>query len=132
MRGAVCGWRRQRLGDAERLEAIRARIRRSIGDPRPSMTEKQVDAHFKSLFAKTAANMQGDVDNRVKPILDAMVHCVYSYSDDEIIERVVVQKFEPGRIFAFQNPSAKLVSALQAQEPMIYIRITGDVHEELS
>ena len=74
--------------------------------------------------------MQGDVDNRVKPILDAMVRCVYS--DDEIIERVVVQKFEPGRIFAFQDPSAVLVSALQAQDPVIYIRITGDVHEELS
>jgi len=54
LRDAVRAWQRQRLDDAERLEAIRARVRRSIDDPRPSMTGKQVDAHFKALFAKTA------------------------------------------------------------------------------
>lgn len=66
----------------------------------------------------------------MKPILDAMVRCVYS--DDEIVERVVVQKFEPERIFAFQDPSAILLSALEAEEPVVYVRVTGDVHEELS
>ena len=45
---------RQRREDAERLAAIRARIRRSIDDPRPSLTESKADAHFKALFAKTA------------------------------------------------------------------------------
>ena len=54
MRDAVRVWQRQRLEDAERLAAIRARIRRSIDDQRPSLTEEQVDAHFKALFAKTA------------------------------------------------------------------------------
>jgi antitoxin ParD1/3/4 len=54
MRDAIRVWRRQRLEDAERLEAIRARIRRSIDDLRPNMTEKRADAHFKALFAKTA------------------------------------------------------------------------------
>jgi len=83
-----------------------------------------------TIYLFPAAEMQGDVDNRVKPILDAMVRCVYS--DDEIVERVVVQKFEPGHIFAFQSPSAALLRALQAEEPVVYIRIAGDVHEELS
>jgi antitoxin ParD1/3/4 len=54
MRDAVRVWQRQRLEDAERLAAIRVRIRRSIDDPRPSLTEEQADAHFKALFAKTA------------------------------------------------------------------------------
>jgi antitoxin ParD1/3/4 len=54
MRDAVRVWQRQRLEDAERLAAIRARIRRSIDDPRPSLTEAKADAHFKTLFAKTA------------------------------------------------------------------------------
>jgi antitoxin ParD1/3/4 len=54
MRDAVRVWQRQRLEDAERLAAIRARIRRSIDDPRPSLTEAKADAHFKALFAKTA------------------------------------------------------------------------------
>jgi antitoxin ParD1/3/4 len=54
MRDAVRVWQRQRLEDAERLAAIRARIRRSIDDPRPSLTEAKADGHFKALFAKTA------------------------------------------------------------------------------
>jgi len=83
-----------------------------------------------TIFIFPGAEMQGDVDNRVKPILDAMVRCVYS--DDEIVERVVVQKFEPGRVFAFQSPSITLVTALEADDPVIYVRITDDVHEELS
>ena len=38
MRDAVRVWQRQRIEDAERLEAIRARVRRSIEDPRPSFS----------------------------------------------------------------------------------------------
>ena len=54
MRDAIRVWQRQRLEDAERLAAIRLRIRRSIDDTRPSLTEEQAEAHFKALFAKTA------------------------------------------------------------------------------
>jgi antitoxin ParD1/3/4 len=54
MRDAVRVWQRQRIEDAERLEAIRACIRRSIDDPRPSLTEEEADAHFEALFARTA------------------------------------------------------------------------------
>lgn len=71
----------------------------------------------------------GDVDNRVKPILDAMSQTLYT--DDELVERVVVQKFEPGAIYPFANPSAALVEALEAEKPVVYVKITGDVHEEL-
>ena len=73
--------------------------------------------------------MRGDVDNRIKPILDAMAGCVYS--DNELVERVVVQKFEPGRVFAFQNPTEVLLTALEAKEPMVYIRISNDLCEGL-
>jgi crossover junction endodeoxyribonuclease RusA len=83
-----------------------------------------------TIYIFPGVEMRGDLDNRVKPILDAVVRCVYS--DDEIVERVVVQKFEPERIFAFQAPSPVLLSALEAEEPVVYVRITGDVHEELS
>ena len=74
--------------------------------------------------------MAGDVDNRVKPILDAMTRCVYD--DDELIERIVVQKFEPGKIFPFQNPSEALLATLEGPKPVLYIRITDDLHEELA
>lgn len=74
--------------------------------------------------------LSGDIDNRVKPILDAMNRCVYD--DDGLIERVVVQKFEPGKVFSFGNPSAILADALEAAKPVTYVRITSDLHEELS
>ncbi|MCF4126859.1 type II toxin-antitoxin system ParD family antitoxin [Methylobacterium sp. SyP6R] len=37
---------------AKRLEAIRARIRRSLDDPRPDLTPEQVDAFLEELFAE--------------------------------------------------------------------------------
>lgn len=83
-----------------------------------------------TIFIFPNAIMQGDIDNRVKPILDAMTQCVYS--DDVLVERVVVQKFEPGRIFPFQDPSERLAEALVADEPIVYIRITDNLHEGLS
>jgi antitoxin ParD1/3/4 len=54
MRDALRVWQRQRLEDAERLAAIRARIRRSIDDPRPNLSEAKTRAHFKRQFAKAA------------------------------------------------------------------------------
>ncbi|OWK21509.1 CopG family transcriptional regulator [Mesorhizobium amorphae CCBAU 01583] len=46
MRHAVRVWQRQRLEDAERLAAIRARVRRSLDDPRPSLTADEADAEM--------------------------------------------------------------------------------------
>ena len=74
--------------------------------------------------------MPGDVDNRVKPILDAMSACVYA--DDELVERLVVQKFEPGAMFPFPRPSRTLQRAMEADGPVVFIRISDDPHEELS
>jgi hypothetical protein len=44
--------------DAENLVLIRARIRRSLDDPRPDMTLAEVDAHLAALFAR--ATQTGD------------------------------------------------------------------------
>ncbi|TAX87143.1 RusA family crossover junction endodeoxyribonuclease (plasmid) [Rhizobium leguminosarum] len=74
--------------------------------------------------------LAGDVDNRVKPILDGMNRCVYD--DDALVERIVVQKFEPEKVFVFGSPSARLSEALDAAKPVTYIRITKDLHEELA
>jgi len=41
---AVRVWQRQRLEEAERLNAIRARIRRSLDDPRASVTADEAEA----------------------------------------------------------------------------------------
>jgi Holliday junction resolvase RusA-like endonuclease len=63
-----------------------------------------------TLFYFPDEPMQGDVDNIVKLVLDAMSRHIYI--DDAQVERIVVQKFEPGNVFAFGEPSAKLEEAL--------------------
>jgi crossover junction endodeoxyribonuclease RusA len=73
--------------------------------------------------------MQGDVDNIVKLILDAL--CRHIYIDDKQVERVVVQKFEPGNVFQFTQPSEIFLKALEATKPIVYIRITNDPFEDL-
>jgi antitoxin ParD1/3/4 len=49
LRDAVRVWQRQRLEDTERLAAIRARVQRSLDDPRPSLTEEEVEARLAKL-----------------------------------------------------------------------------------
>ena len=73
--------------------------------------------------------MQGDVDNIVKLVLDGLSNCVFI--DDRQIERVVVQKFEPDKIFAFADPSTILLQALNAEHARLYVKITDDIHGEL-
>ena len=72
-----------------------------------------------------AADMQGDIDNVVKPILDAL--CGVVYGDDRQVDRILVRKFEPGRVRAFLAPSATLAEALEIQPPVVYIRLDDDV-----
>jgi len=73
--------------------------------------------------------MQGDIDNIVKPILDGLSKCIFV--DDHQIERIVVQKFEPDKVFAFVNPSPALSEALGAERAALYIKVSGDAYEEL-
>ena len=73
--------------------------------------------------------MQGDVDNIIKLVLDAL--CKHIYVDDSQVERVVVQKFEPGNVFAFSLPSAMLDLALTRQGPVLYVCVSDDPFEGL-
>jgi antitoxin ParD1/3/4 len=52
IRDAVRLWRRQQIEDAERLDVIRARIRRSLDDTRPAMTLAEVDAMLDRAFER--------------------------------------------------------------------------------
>jgi len=66
--------------------------------------------------------MRGDIDNIVKPILDALSHHIYM--DDEQIERLVVQKFESGNAFEFARPSTKLAEAIKGPTPVLFVRLS--------
>lgn len=55
IRAAMRIWQREEDEHAERLAAIRARIRRSIDDPRPDLTLAEVAASLDRLHAETLA-----------------------------------------------------------------------------
>jgi hypothetical protein len=69
--------------------------------------------------------MDGDIDNILKPIIDALKGV--AYLDDEIVERAVVQKFEPDVSWRFLSPSDRLAAALAMRPPIVYIRVDDDL-----
>jgi hypothetical protein len=110
-------------------EAWKRRVKKASYDALPEghfSTEAPITV---TLFYFPAADMQGDVDNIVKPILDALSKHIYS--DDRQVERVWVQKFEPGRIFRFSRPSAVLSDALDGGKPLLFVRLGDDPAEGL-
>ncbi len=82
-----------------------------------------------TLYYLPAEPMQGDLDNIVKPILDALSHHIYI--DDHQVERIVVQKFEPGNVFTFTRPTQVFAEALAEDRPVLYVRLSSDPFEEL-
>jgi crossover junction endodeoxyribonuclease RusA len=83
-----------------------------------------------TLFYFPAAQMSADLDNASKLVLDALSKHVYM--DDRQVERLVVQKFEPGNVFPFKNPTTKLQEALSHPKPVLYVRISDRPFEDLS
>jgi crossover junction endodeoxyribonuclease RusA len=69
--------------------------------------------------------MDGDVDNIVKLIVDGMVTIIYP--DDQLLERIIVQKFEPGVESVFHSLTPMLEQATETDPPVIYIRIDDDL-----
>ena len=78
------------------------------------------------IFYFAPALMEGDVDNIVKPILDALISV--AYLNDRQVERVTAQKFEPGIDATFDTLTEKLGVALDAAPPVIYVRVEDDLH----
>lgn len=72
---------------------------------------------------------QGDIDNYVKLILDALNEHIYM--DDSQVERILVQKFEPDNVFRFAAPSRTLEQALRQRKPLVYVRVSNDPFEDL-
>jgi crossover junction endodeoxyribonuclease RusA len=73
--------------------------------------------------------MTPDIDNIIKPILDAMKGVIYL--DDRIVERVTAQKFEAGRFANWSKPSATLFGAISGQKPLTYVKVSTEPHEDI-
>jgi crossover junction endodeoxyribonuclease RusA len=78
-----------------------------------------------TIFYFPPGEMEGDVDNIVKPILDGMIGV--AYPDDRVVERVLVQKFEPETRRSFAGFTPKLQDALRTRAPVVYIRVDDDL-----
>jgi len=74
-------------------------------------------------FPPTA--MEGEVDNIVKPIVDGMTKIIYP--DDRLLERITIQKFEPGIVSIFRSLTPTLEQATETKPPVLYIRIDDDL-----
>ena len=111
------------------LRQWQARIREASRIVLPESFFASTDSLAVILYYFPAAAMQGDIDNIVKPILDALRN--HLYLDDHQIQRVVVQKFEPENLFPFSSPSAVLEDALTRRKPTLYIRLSDDPFEDL-
>ena len=118
---------------AKRREAVQEWQTRIRGASQTALPE----GHFATeipvavtLYYFPAAAMQGDIDNIVKPILNALSR--HLYVDDHQVQRLLVQKFEPNNIFAFASPSRVLSYALERMKPILYVRISDDPFEELA
>lgn len=74
-----------------------------------------------TIYCFTDAPANFDIDNIVKPIFDSMSRFIYL--DDKQVERLVVQKFEPGRLFTFTSPSATLAETIDAEGPRVYLQV---------
>ncbi len=72
--------------------------------------------------------MEGDIDNIVKPILDALSRHIYI--DDRQVERLLVQKFDPGIPFELSNPTATIAAAVTGPRPVLYVRLSDKPREE--
>jgi crossover junction endodeoxyribonuclease RusA len=111
------------------LRDWQARVKEASRVPLP-------DGHFASegpitvtLYYFPSTSMQGDIDNIVKPVLDALNSHIYV--NDNQVERVLVQKFEPDNIFPFSSPSSTLAVALAGRKPNLYVRLSDDPFEDL-
>jgi crossover junction endodeoxyribonuclease RusA len=83
-----------------------------------------------TLFYFADTEMQGDLDNIVRPILNALSR--HTYMDDRQVERILVQKFKPEAVFEFGSPTTVLQDALNRPKPALYIRLSDDPFEELT
>jgi len=115
---------------AESKNEWKDRVRNaSLGAVQPGLWASQGRVAA-TLYYFPATPMQGDLDNIVKLVLDALAHHIYV--DDSQVDRIVVQRFEPGNVFPFASPTATLEDALNRPKPLLYVRITDDPFEDLS
>ena len=101
------------------LQASGKSLRRWIGEVAEAARERQRGTYelgfldnrplAATIFYFPNAPMEGDIDNIIKPIMDGLNGV--AYLDDKVVERVIVQKFEPEAGWEISAPSDQLAAA---------------------
>lgn len=99
------------------IEQVRQCARDALPDDCFATTDKVAVVIY--YFPAAASTI--DVDNIIKLIMDGLRGPIYC--DDNQVERVVCQRFEPDTILDFTNPSATLIAAASAERPVTFVRI---------
>jgi Holliday junction resolvase RusA-like endonuclease len=68
-----------------------------------------------------------DVDNIIKPILDAIE--TVAYSDDRQVFKVISEKFDLSNIQRIQSPSPFLAAGLEKYNELLHIIVTWDTED---
>jgi Holliday junction resolvase RusA-like endonuclease len=66
-----------------------------------------------------------DVDNIIKPLLDALESVVIT--NDQQVRRVSSEKFDLAEVATIRNPDPLLASALEKYSEVLHIMVTWDV-----
>ncbi len=82
------------------------------------------------LYYFPAGEMQGDLDNILKLIMDALKQHVFV--DDDQVERILVHKLEPEKMPALHaSASDTLRIAWEQERPLLYVRVTDKREKEI-
>jgi Holliday junction resolvase RusA-like endonuclease len=81
-----------------------------------------------TIFYFPAKRMEGDLDNIVKPILDALEKHIYV--NDRQIHRALVQIFEAEDPSNFDAHGPLLEEALNKPKPVLYIHLSDDPYKD--
>lgn len=106
---------------AKRKEAWISRIRAAAVAKLPQnhfAAEHPVEV---TIFFFSDTEIGRDLDNVIKPILDALSGCVYI--DDRQVEKLVIQRFERSRPIILKDPSETLAEAGEMEGPRVYIKV---------
>lgn len=105
--------------------------KRTVGEAARAHANAQREFYFiddrplaVTFFYFPSRKMDGDLDNIVKLIIDGMVTIIYP--DDNLIERILVQRFEPGVEWDFLFTTTTLARVVKTAPPVVYIRIDDD------
>jgi crossover junction endodeoxyribonuclease RusA len=112
---------------SEALKEWKSRIKDSASKNLPHGHFATQDSLGVTIFYFLEEEMQGDIDNIIKPILDAL--CKHVYMDDHQIERIFIARFEPEKIIKFDSPSIILDKAIEMDKPNLYIKISPNLYE---